>query len=440
MSLTALAFVLVFFGLGMLAFARHPIYGLWMYLLAFYGAPEARWWGGGSSGPALVTNRRGRRVGCRRQAATRRARRAAVHHRAGVCLILFTVWLWIQLLWAIDPPAHQFLAVLYTKYIVLFYLLFRLLDDLGSVWNFLIAHVIGGAYFGWLAFERDIGGRVEGIGGPALKDANAFATHLVVVLFFASVLLLALRGSRRVAVFLCIPFVLNAIISTQSRSGFVALLAGGICFLYLKPPGYRKTIYLLSFLAVCLFGWLASQTFWNRMDTLRVATENPEEASASRVALFYAQVAMYKTKPILGYGHRGTQELSPLYLNARHMTRVGAGRLARSSHNTVMTIVVEHGIPGIVLMVALFCWMVVKLQSMKSLDKAGLPFEYGLCRAGVGAAMGSLLVAMQFVDYMRVETVMWCVILVAVLAKLLPAAVTSASFGPQGRCTRGRAA
>ena len=377
MSLTALAFVLVFFGLGMLAFARHPIYGLWMYLLAFYGAPEARWWGGDL--PGLRWSLIAAVVALVAAAKLPRAEPDAQPFTTvpGVCLILFTVWLWIQLLWAIDPPAHQFLAVLYTKYIVLFYLLFRLLDDLGSVWNFLIAHVIGGAYFGWLAFERDIGGRVEGIGGPALKDANAFATHLVVVLFFASVLLLALRGSRRVAVFLCIPFVLNAIISTQSRSGFVALLAGGICFLYLKPPGYRKTIYLLSFLAVCLFGWLASQTFWNRMDTLRVATENPEEASASRVALFYAQVAMYKTKPILGYGHRGTQELSPLYLNARHMTRVGAGRLARSSHNTVMTIVVEHGIPGIVLMVALFCWMVVKLQSMKSLDKAGLPFEYG---------------------------------------------------------------
>jgi len=47
MSLTALVFVLAFGAGSLLAFARHPIFGLMTYIGVFYVHPPSRWWGQG---------------------------------------------------------------------------------------------------------------------------------------------------------------------------------------------------------------------------------------------------------------------------------------------------------------------------------------------------------------------------------------------------------
>ena len=45
MSITALVF-LVCYGIGILAaLFRHPIFGLYTYLWAFYVSPSSHWWG-----------------------------------------------------------------------------------------------------------------------------------------------------------------------------------------------------------------------------------------------------------------------------------------------------------------------------------------------------------------------------------------------------------
>ena len=54
MPKTALAFVGSYFVLLLLAFVRHPIYGLFAYLLAFYVHPPSRWWGGRSGEGAAI--------------------------------------------------------------------------------------------------------------------------------------------------------------------------------------------------------------------------------------------------------------------------------------------------------------------------------------------------------------------------------------------------
>jgi len=45
MSLTAVFFVLVFFGAILLTFTRGPIFGVLAYMWTFYNHPPSRWWG-----------------------------------------------------------------------------------------------------------------------------------------------------------------------------------------------------------------------------------------------------------------------------------------------------------------------------------------------------------------------------------------------------------
>ena len=186
MSLTLLAFVGFYVGLLVLALGRNPIFGLYAYLLAYYGHPPGSWWGDPLSDvrwsliAAIVTLMGTLRVKKDESQSDWYA------DTPTKLLIAFSIWLWIQHLWALDLHEQTVLAVLYTKYVVLFFLMFRILTDIHKLQVFLFAHVVGGAYFGWRAMGADVAGRVEGVGGPALQDANAFATHLAVLLFFAA--------------------------------------------------------------------------------------------------------------------------------------------------------------------------------------------------------------------------------------------------------------
>ena len=46
MSLTGIGFLAVY-GLGLLLSFKHPLFGLFSYMWAFYNDPVARWWGEG---------------------------------------------------------------------------------------------------------------------------------------------------------------------------------------------------------------------------------------------------------------------------------------------------------------------------------------------------------------------------------------------------------
>jgi hypothetical protein len=45
MSLSSLTFVAVYIAALVLAFVRHPGFGLFSYLWVFYNYPRSRWWG-----------------------------------------------------------------------------------------------------------------------------------------------------------------------------------------------------------------------------------------------------------------------------------------------------------------------------------------------------------------------------------------------------------
>ena len=124
MSLTLLAFVGFYVGLLVLALGRNPIFGLYAYLLAYYGHPPGSWWGDPLSDvrwsliAAIVTLMGTLRVKKDESQSDWYA------DTPTKLLIAFSIWLWIQHLWALDLHEQTVLAVLYTKYVVLFFWLY----------------------------------------------------------------------------------------------------------------------------------------------------------------------------------------------------------------------------------------------------------------------------------------------------------------------------
>jgi hypothetical protein len=443
MTLTGLVFMVAFLGALVLALVRNPIYGLYAYIADFYVHPPSRWWGHflpdlrWSMLAAAVTL-----IAIMLRAPPDQHRQRWYSTTPGKFWILFVIWFWIGGLWALDPSQHWPVAVLVAKYLLVYFMVYRLIDTPDKVTAFLLLHVAGCFYLGLLAYASDPSARLDGVGGPGIDDSNTLSMHLGTGVVAAAMLTLHLKGWRRYFCIVAIAFLMNAIVLTQSRGAFLALVAAGLMLFYLRPVAYRGTFYVFAALGVLLFFRVASTQFWERMNTVQVAAagdDNAMDTSAlSRYAMARAQLEMAKAYP-LGAGQRGSEVLSPRYLAKEFMAQGEKGG-ARSSHNVFLTLLVEQGVPGAVLFICVIVWTGQTLRRLKRETAVPSPTPEQVTRAVHAAAIGGgltvVLIAGNFADFSKCEVQVW---LMALLASLLQPASAAAVIGVPGIATQRKA-
>jgi len=422
-SLTGLLFLAAFAAGAWLTLFRHASYGLYAYVLLFYLNPQSRWWG-----ENLPDLRWSLLIGILTLLASWRlptvpGRPPWLRTTPAKAMLLFALWFWLQNLWALDGAAHLDASFLFTKYLLLYYLVYRLVVTPEDQWRFLLVHLAGCAYFGYLAFVTPSSGRLEGVGGAGVNEANAFAMQMSTGVVVAAMVALTAPGARRWFAIASLPFMLNGIIHSGSRGGFLALIAGGMVLWYLKPHANRRLFYVFAILGVLLFGALARDPeFWERMQTMQTAVgsrpDEMDDSALSRIALVNAQIKMAEAYPF-GTGHRGTAVLSPQYIEDRFLAGAEDER-RRSSHNTFMTALVEQGIPGALIYLWLWLWTLRTVVRVRKADaRSQGPHEDGRRMAllpAIAAALAVVFVAGMFVDYIKAEVQIW---FWALLASLL---------------------
>jgi hypothetical protein len=323
------------------------------------------------------------------------------------------------------------MAILFTKYVVLSYLIYTICSDETNIRGFALAHVAGCFYLGWLAYGINVSGRLENLGGAGISDANTLGMHLATGLVFAGFMLMALTDWRRWAVFLAIPFILNGIILTGSRGAFVGVLAAGAAAWYLKPAAYRKWFYLVGALALVLLVRLGHDLFWERMGSTAVAVTSEQvdldKSATSRIAIIESQWTMATNYP-LGAGAKGTRVLSPYYLDSRYLSLSGG----RASHNTPMSVIVDQGFPGLVLYLLGVVWIFGTTRRLKVMGRRGLSVELAFYLAAVGAALTASFVSGMFSNFLKAEVQVWCVALLAVLCGLIRTATRESAASRSG--------
>jgi len=413
LSLTAIAFLVVYCAALVGAFVVNPLYGLGAYFWVFYNHPPDRWWG-----QVLPDLRWSYTAGIVMLIAVLGkprlpSRPAWLNNQAAWLLIAYTLWMWLQILFAVDPTAHLEGCILFTKYIVLFFVIYQLAEDEKSYTLITWGHIIGCFIFGWIAYRMEVGGRLEQIGGPGVDDANTLAMHLTTGIAIAGFLFLSETKKVRIALACLLPFILNGVIETQSRGALVGIVAAAPIGLFLCPRGHRRVAYGAVGLGAVLLLILANDQFWGRMQTIQLTEESQMEASAaSRVALIRYGWAMFKDYP-LGAGHRGHEILSPSYVPEGLLTQ---GR--RAAHNTFMQILVEQGIIGALLFVLLNVWVIRQLWRLKQMDARGLSLRLGLYRAGIGSALMAAYAAGMFIGTLKAEVHIWLLALLAALVTI----------------------
>lgn len=416
MAETALIFLLAYlFGLAMSVFLQ-PIFGLYTYVGVFYLHPPSRWWG--NELPDLRWSLIAAVVTLLSICIHRHSRKSfSAWHSSTIArvLVLYALWMWLQLLW-VESPMHLEGTMLFTKYVLLFYLIYAVVADRYKFVGFCWAHVIGCAYLGWLAYSAPAAGRLEGVGGPGIDDANTLAMHMATGIVFAGFLLLSTKGRLRWLLLLCIPFVLNGIIQTEARGALVGLLFGGIVTIYLKPKAIRRVYYALATLAVVAFLGLANSAYTARMSTFSATFDDNVEwdsSAGSRFQIVESQVRMFLDHPF-GAGHAGTEYLSRSYIDERWLSNTGS----RASHNTVMSVLVDQGIPGMLLLLILGVSAFRRLRTLKAMDYSGLSETLGLYRTMIGGALAVAIGAGMFSGYLKAEVQIWCLALLSILWQL----------------------
>lgn len=236
MTVSAIIFLIAFGAGCLLALGKHPIYGLLTYIGNFYVHPPSRWWGQGwmhdvrwafiAAGVTIVA------LLIRNH---RRPELPLFHHGFMWGMLFFFLWITLQSFWAVDPTQHAALIEYYFKFVVVVALIYYSIDSERHFSWFLWAHVVGCFYFGWIAYSTYTGGRFEGFGGGALTEANAAALTMATGAFFAGSLFLAGGVKSKVVLVGLAAFIVNGVVTTISRSAFLAMAVGGIVFNMFTP-------------------------------------------------------------------------------------------------------------------------------------------------------------------------------------------------------------
>lgn len=425
MGVSGLAFLMIYAGGLMAALMRGPIYGLCTYVLIMFLHPPSRWWGAGLpwvrwSLVAAVVSLLAYMLHPRKEEKVDSIWRYGVF----VGYTILVIYMIVQSGWAIWPEKHLELLELYLKYLVMIFLFYRTIDSNEALRSLLWSFVLGSFYISWVAFTEHSGGRFEDFGGPDIGEANAGGLTLACAVFAGGALFL--EGKRRTKLILLalMPFIVNGIILTSSRSATLALAVGGLLYLRFTPKVYRGITNFFAVLAVFGFLALASQDYLDRMSTLLyagqdkdVVTESGQTYNASgsgRKETFLAQWEMFKANP-LGHGHRGTAALSPLYLDDAFLTGP-VGERARSSHNTFMTALVEHGVLGATIYAFMVLWVYTRLKRLVPVYRNRRDLR-ALMIPTLAAVLGGITVGDLFVDYFKYEPRLWFISMLFVMLR-----------------------
>lgn len=404
----------------MLAYIRHPIYGTAAYVGTFFLSPQLRWWGQG-----LLYNVRWSFIaaGITLLAilVSKKAQKPEIpllRHGVVWLFFMFVAWIAFQSGWALDSREHSELLSYYLKFTLSLVLVYYSVDSEKSLRILMWTFVGGCFYFGWVAFTTYLGGRFEGFGGAGINEANAGALTIVLGVLLASSLFLVGSLRDKAVLFFMIPFMLNGLVTTISRSGFLALAAGGLVFIFFSPTSYRKQIRVLSVLAILLFLMLAGPSYWNRMQSLQHAGEEVKgmDTGEDRLAIVNVQWRLFFMHP-LGCGATCTTVLSKNFLDKKYLAQGANGTMERASHNTYMTMLVDHGVPGIVFYLGTIAWIARKsfrLWRSYRTQTGFIPAAFPAI-AGCFAAMA---VGDMFVTYAKYEIRIWLLATVMALVSL----------------------
>ncbi len=231
----------------------------------------------------------------------------------------------------------------------------------------------------------------QGLGG-AFIDNNGYALAIVMILFFmvAAGQNTERRWLRWLLYFSVVPSA-YAIVSTFSRAGFLAILAGVVVFAALQRRRFRA---VGAVLAVGVLAYLVvpiPKGYLSRLETIQTYEDVGEESAMSRLHFWHVAVDMVRDNPA-GVGLRNYEAAYDRYDYSGG--RYGSKRSVHSSHFQVLA---ETGYAGALVWAGLFgyaffaCLRIRARSRHDALSPADQRFYFTMANALIVSMVGFLV-------------------------------------------------
>lgn len=197
----------------------------------------------------------------------------------------------------------------YVKIILIFALMISTISSPRRIkqmtWVMIVAsaYIAGRAVFDYVRGVNLIeGDRVRGAVGGMFQNPNDLALNLVT--FLAPTMFIIIQDRkmwRRAAAALFAVVMVAAIVCTKSRSGFLGLIAMCIVVGYYTVRT-RPGVLIAAVVAGLMALPAMPQSFWNRMDSIMNADEDPTGSREARLRLIDQGLQVFADNPLTGVG------------------------------------------------------------------------------------------------------------------------------------------
>lgn len=439
MSKFALAFILLFFGGLAAALIHSPVYAVMLYQLVYFMNPEIRWWG--ASIPnipysfitvlvmmlALGLNYKKAWVGNK-----------ITEHPSIKWVLVILLLYYFMCFFAVVPGLHYKFTYDFTKLIIIFIIVYKVVDSERSFDIVVLSYVVGAAYIGYVAgvSGRDETGRVENIGmidtgGDSNMTAAALVPAVVILMYYFWL------GSRKIKLLslICGVLIVNGLILINSRGAFLGVIAGASLFLlYMIFSKHQRKGQRFSAISVIFFGVLGAYSltdkyFWMRMSTLK-QVEDGDASGSHRVDFWLATFDVMKDFP-LGVGINGFEAVSTIYLPSKYFVHISN----KAVHSSWFQLLAETGWPGpIIFFILLFSlFRLAKKTKQYSIDNCLIECYFKIIV--FESALLSYLVAATFINRIRAESMWWCILFLMIATNVY----YLKKVGPAGAIKSGQA-
>ena len=327
----------------------NPLLGIIGYVLHYHIPPGIQWWGAPIShfgiryayllvvftGMGIILNRKKLRFGDK----------LLTRHEWLFIIFVATVWLshWVGLPVerspdsVVDPPEIKM-----TKILIFVLFMTHVVTTLKRISIVLWAIVFGVLFLGYKTYTAPSSlffyARLEGIGGSDFRESNDLAAHFVACLPIIAIQFVRSGWAGRLLATVTGVLVVNGMLLTRSRGGFVALIGSMLLAVLMASKEIRKIV-IAGLVVIGIGGFfLTDQGFWKRTQTITTDEGERDRSAQGRIDIWIASTKMFQDYPFgVGTGNF-VKSIAPY----------NPGRREADAHNTYVKCYSELGLQGMI--------------------------------------------------------------------------------------------
>ncbi len=355
---------------------------------------------------------------------TKKSEESVFKHGPVILMILLGILYLMTNLWAIAPELHAESTDDFIKLILISIASIFLVKNKRDFDIVVWAYVIGCTYIGYYIqlFGRS-DGRVYGVGMVDSPDINDLAALLTIGAYFSLYLFWKSKLAIKPIVVVCGALILNGIVLINSRGAFLAILVGGLWFVFQMFKSNvnisKKNLKLAGLCFVGLIGLaiVIDQSAINRFLSIKTQSQltTEVETGSTRVFFWKASIQMSTDYP-MGAGSNGFLTLSPYYIPENVATGESRNRAVHSSWFQALT---EVGYLGLGIFILMIMWSFSYLKKLKKrLTDSTLTNQFVLVVC-VESALIAYLTAITFIDRFRAVVLYILIAMVVMLFRVI---------------------